>query len=159
MKSCYLITALTTLAFGSTASAQLAPSSDEPVDITGSMAEFEDNLATWTGNVRIVQGESILTADRIEAELNDDGDFDRIHAFGTVRYSNGKEAITGEKGVYDAVNRTITITKNVILTQGKQVMSAGAVTYWVDSGKVRFEPESGERIRGVFYTERVDDSI
>ncbi len=141
------------LSFGAGPSAaQLAASSDEPIDITGDAAEFKDNIAIWTGNVRVVQAEAILTAERLEATLNDDGEFQSIQAIGSVRYSNGKEAITGERADYDAAARTITISDNVIVTQGKQVMSAGAVTYWIDTGKVKFAPEPGKRIRGIFYT-------
>ncbi|MEM9617708.1 MAG: LptA/OstA family protein [Pseudomonadota bacterium] len=134
------------------ASAQLVSESDAPIDITGDTAEFQDNLAVWTGNVRVLQGEGILTTDRLEADLSEEGDFDNIRAIGSVRYSNGKEAITGDRALFDNIARTITITENVIVTQGKQVMSAGAVTYWVDTGKVKFLPEPGKRIRGIFYT-------
>lgn len=134
------------------AHAQLSASSEEPIDIMGDTAEFQDNLAVWTGNVRVVQGEAILTTERLEAELNDEGEFQTIRAIGAVRYSNGKEAITGERAVYNELERAITISDNVIVTQGKQVMSAGAVIYWIDSGKVKFAPEPGKRIRGIFYT-------
>jgi len=135
------------------ASAQLMPSgSKEPVDITGDTAEFQDQEAVWTGNVRVVQGEAILTAERLNAAFNDDGGFKTITAVGQVRYSNGKEAITGGRAVYDDATRTITITEDVIVTQGKQVMSAGKIVYWVDTGKVLFTPEAGKRIRGLFFT-------
>lgn len=136
------------------AQAQLVAASDEPVDITGDTAEFQDNIAIWTGNVRVLQGEAILTAKKLEATLNDDGNFEKIKAIGSVRYSNGKEAITGDFATYNATDRTITLTDNVILTQGKQVMAAGSVTYWVETGRVKFNPERGKRIRGIFYTEQ-----
>ncbi len=99
-----------------------------------------------------MQGEAILTADRLEAKLNDQRQFQSIVALGSVRYSNGQEAITGERADYDDAARTITISENVIVTQGKQVMSAGAVTYWIDTGRIKFAPEPGKRIRGIFYT-------
>ena len=73
-----------------------------------------------------------------------------------MRYSNGAEAITGRRGVYDDVARTITMTEDVLVTQGRQVMSAGKVVYWIDSGQVRFYPEEGRRIRGIFYTDDAD---
>lgn len=129
-----------------------AGESNEPIDITGDTAEFQDNNAVWTGNVRVVQGETILTSERLEAVITDEGDFETITAIGSVRYSNGKEAITGERAVFDDAARTIVITDNVIVTQGKQVMSAGKITYWVDTGKVFFTPEAGKRIRGLFFT-------
>lgn len=136
------------------AKAQLiaAGDSNEPIDITGDTAEFQDNQAVWTGNVRVVQGEAILTSERLEAQLNDDGDFETITAIGAVRYSNGKEAITGDRAVFNDAARTIVMTENVIVTQGKQVMSAGKITYWIDTGKVLFTPEPGKRIRGLFFT-------
>lgn len=135
-----------------TAHAQLASNSDAPVDVSGDTAEFSDNVAIWTGNVRVVQEESILVADRLEADISEDGDFSTITATGSVRYSNGKEAITGKRAVFDNTARTITMSENVIVTQGKQVMSAGSVVFWIDTGKVKFLPEPGQRIRGVFYT-------
>lgn len=141
------------------ASAQLIPAGDsnEPIDITGDTAEFQDNQAVWTGNVRVVQGEAILTSERLEAQLNDEGDFDTITAIGAVRYSNGKEAITGDRAVFNDAARTIVMTDNVIVTQGKQVMSAGKITYWIDTGKVLFTPEPGKRIRGLFFTGKEED--
>lgn len=153
------LTLLAFLALGATpAGAQLSTDSNAPIDITGNAAEFQDNIAVWTGDVRVVQEASVLTADRLEAELSDDGDFTSIVATGQVRYSNGKEAITGQKAVFDNQARTITISEDVIVTQGKQVMSAGAVMYWVDTGKVKFLPAPGRRIRGVFYTEDAQES-
>ncbi len=141
------------------AAAQLIAAGDstEPIDITGDTAEFENNLAVWTGNVRVVQGPAILISDRLEAVLTDEGDFETITAIGSVRYSNGEEAITGERAVFNNDARTIVMTDNVIVTQGKQVMSAGKITYWVDSGKVLFTPEAGKRIRGLFFTGKDDE--
>ncbi|GJL91081.1 LptA/OstA family protein [Hyphococcus sp.] len=145
--------------FYGAASAQLIAAGDskEPIDITGDTAEFQDNNAVWTGNVRVVQGETILTSERLEAVITDEGDFETITAIGSVRYSNGKEAITGERAVFNDAARTIVITDNVIVTQGKQVMSAGKITYWVDTGKVFFTPEAGKRIRGLFFTGKDDE--
>lgn len=134
------------------AQAQLAPAlSEGPVDITGDRLEVIDDVATWTGNVRAVQGEAILSADRLIANRSADGDFDQLTAEGSVRYSNGKEAITGKVGVYDAAARTITISQDVVVTQGEQVMTGGELVYWIDTGKILFTAPSGRRIRGIFY--------
>lgn len=150
---------ITLLAFASTtATAQLAANSNAPIDITGDTAEFKEQEAEWTGNVRVVQEEAILTTKRLLARLDEEGGFESITAIGDVRYSNGKEAITGERGVYLEDERTITISENVVVTQGKQVLTAGRVIYWVDTGKVRFIPKEGNRIRGIFYTNADDQS-
>lgn len=141
------------------AGAQLIQDSDAPIDITGDSLELIDNIATWKGNVRAVQGEAILTADRLVATLDDEGGFTEIQALGTVRYSNGKEAITGETALYDAKGRSITISENVVVTQGKTVMTGGALVYWIDTGRIRFTAPGGERIRGIFHTKTVNATL
>ncbi|MFN0023349.1 MAG: LptA/OstA family protein [Parvularculaceae bacterium] len=134
------------------AMAQLAPAdSSAPIDITGDRLEVENDIATFLGNVRAVQGEAILTAERLVADLDDKGSFTKIRAVGTVRYSNGKEAITGVRAVFDDLARTITITENVVVTQGEQVMTGGELVYWVDTGRILFTASEGKRIRGIFY--------
>jgi lipopolysaccharide export system protein LptA len=140
------------------ANAQLAPQvSDAPIDITGDRLEVVDDVATWVGNVRAVQGEAILTAEKLVADLDEDGAFKKIRAVGTVRYSNGKDAIAGKVGVYDAEKRTITISEDVVVTQGEQVMTGGKLIYWVDTGRLLFTAPSGRRIRGIFYAKRGDE--
>lgn len=134
------------------AAAQLAKiDSDEPIDITGDRLEVENEVATFIGNVRAVQGPAILTAERLVADLDDKGAFTKIHAVGTVRYSNGEEAITGARAVFDDVNRTVTISENVVVTQGDQVMTGGELVYWIDTGRILFTAPAGKRIRGIFY--------
>lgn len=151
----YIITAAL---FAAPAGAQLAPAvSDAPIDITGDRLEVVDDVATWVGNVRAVQGEAILTAEKLVADLDDAGAFKRIRAVGTVRYSNGKEAIAGKVGVYDAEKRTITISEDVVVTQGEQVMTGGTLVYWVDTGRLLFTAPSGRRIRGIFYAKQGDE--
>lgn len=143
----------------SAAHAQLIPDSDAPIDITGESLEIIDDVATWTGDVRAVQGEAILTADKIIAILDDEGDYSTIRAVGGVRYSNGKEAITGENALYDAEARAITITDNVVVTQGRTVMTGGALVYWIDTGRIAFTAPDGKRIRGIFYAKSLDASL
>lgn len=140
------------LGFSAGASAQLIADSDQPIDITGDSLELVDDIATWSGNVRALQGEAILTADRLVATLDGDGAFTTITALGGVRYSNGKEAVAGERAVYDATQRSITISENVVVTQGETVMTGGVLVYWVDTGRISFKAPSGQRIRGIFHS-------
>ena len=76
-----------------------------------------------------------------------------------LRYYNGKEAITGETALYDAGARAITMSDNVVVTQGKTVMTGGALVYWLDSGRIRFTAPGGERIRGIFHTKSVNTKL
>ncbi len=151
MKAAGAMAAAAVLMAGS-ASAQLAAAdSDAPIDITGDRLEVENDVATFIGDVRAVQGPAILTAERLVADLDDKGSFTKIRAMGAVRYSNGKEAITGARALFDDVARTITISENVVVTQGEQVMTGGELVYWIDTGKILFTAPAGKRIRGIFY--------
>jgi lipopolysaccharide export system protein LptA len=147
------------LLFPLPAASQLIANSNEPIDITGDSLELVEDVATWKGNVRAIQGEAIMTADELVATLGADGGFKSLQAVGAVRYSNGKEAITGKTAVYDAVARSITISENVVITQGKTVMTGGALIYWVDSGRIRFTAPGGARIRGIFHTNSLDTKL
>ncbi|MEX0646053.1 MAG: LptA/OstA family protein [Parvularculaceae bacterium] len=158
-----MIKALATLVaaalFPLPAASQLIADSNEPIDITGDTLELVEDVATWKGNVRAIQGVAILAADQLIATLGEDGGFKTLQAAGAVRYSNGKEAITGKTAVYDAEARSITISENVVITQGKTVMTGGALIYWVDSGRIRFTAPGGARIRGIFHTNSLDTKL
>ncbi|HXI86280.1 MAG TPA: LptA/OstA family protein [Parvularculaceae bacterium] len=146
-------------AAASPAAAQLVADADQPVDITGDSLEIVNKIATWTGNVRAVQGDAILTAKKLVATLGENGGFTTIQAVGEVRYSNGKEAIAGDTAVYDAVARSITVSQNVIVTQGETVMTGGAIVYWLDTGRIRFTAPQGSRIRGIFHTKSASSPL
>lgn len=152
MKTFIFTIAAAAAAAGPTAvRAQLVAGSDEPIDITGESLELVDDVATWTGKVRAVQGEAILTSERLVATIGEDGGFSSIRAVGNIRYFNGKEAITGGSALYDAGARAITVSENVVVTQGKTVMTGGALVYWLDTGRINFTAPGGQRIRGIFH--------
>ncbi len=126
-----------------------------PVYVSSDHFEGTEKQGHWRGNVRIVQGKSILVADEIIGALDTGGGIEKITAIGHVRYSDGEQAISGNRGIYDEKARTLTMTENVIVTQGRNVFTAGNAIYWVDTGRVMFSPAEGERVRGVFYTDQV----
>lgn len=154
-----IVTILLTSVFANSgANAQLVATSDEPLDITSERLERVEEVTTWTGNVQVVQGEALLTTDKLVIFSSNESSVDEIHARGDVRYSNGSETISGDEAVYDEQDRSLTMTGRVVVTQGKQIMRGGKLVYWVDTGKIRFTAPEGRRIRGLFYTKSVEDS-
>lgn len=132
------------------AAAQLVSNSEEPIDIFGDKVEVVDQVVTLLGNARAVQGEGILSADRIVAKLDENRNPKTIECQQNVRYSNGKEAVAGDSALYDDAERTITFTGNVVVTQGENVITGGVLVYWVDTGRINLTPAQGKRIRGYF---------
>lgn len=102
----------------STAFAQRIGVGDEPIYVSSEWAEASENQFIWEQNVRIIQGKAILTADRIVGTLTGKGEISEIVATGKVRYSDGTQAITGKTGTYNEKERSLTISGEVIVTQG-----------------------------------------
>ncbi|MEO1015380.1 MAG: lipopolysaccharide transport periplasmic protein LptA [Pseudomonadota bacterium] len=138
------------------AAAQLAADSDLPLDITSDRLESEEKVATWIGEVRVVQGDSILTSDRLVITQSEGGGVEEIRAIGNVRYATAKEAIKGDIAVYSETTRSIRMTGDVVVTQGEQILTGEDLTYWVDTGRVIFAAKKGERVRGVFQTKAIE---
>ncbi|MEL6507372.1 MAG: LptA/OstA family protein, partial [Pseudomonadota bacterium] len=122
---------------------------NEAIYVSSEFAEATEAQFIWEENVRIVQGKAILTADKVVGTLTGKGDISEIIATGKVRYSDGTQAITGDRGTYNETARTLTIVGDVILTQGENVFTAGEAVYWIDTGRVRFRPKPGKRVRGL----------
>ncbi|MEQ1929633.1 MAG: LptA/OstA family protein [Parvularculaceae bacterium] len=148
-----IIAAAAALAFcAGGAAAQLELDSEQPIDVQGDSGETVDDLMTLTGNVSVVQGESMLRSDKLVAQMGGESNFETIEVTGSVRYWNGKEAIASDTAFYDSAARTITFTDNVVITQGETVISGGALVYWLDSGRIKLTSPGGGRIRGIFHT-------
>ncbi|MEO0851284.1 MAG: LptA/OstA family protein [Pseudomonadota bacterium] len=150
----FAVSALTAMLF--TGLSGLAPAhaqrigvGDEPIYVSSEFAEATEAQFIWEENVRIVQGKAILTADKVVGTLTGSGDISEIVATGKVRYSDGTQAITGARGTYNETARSLTIVGDVILTQGENVFTAGEAVYWIDTGRVRFRPKPGKRVRGL----------
>ncbi len=138
------------------AAAQLEADSDLPLDITSERLESREKVATWIGEVRVVQGESILTSDRLVIVQDDEGGVKEIRAVGEVRYATANEAISGAEAIYTEATRSIRMIGDVVVTQGEQILTGDDLTYWVDTGRVIFAAQKGKRVRGVFQTKALE---
>jgi len=151
------LAALITLFFGLllpvTAQAQLARDSEAPLDVSSDFFESIEgqDYLTWTGNVHAVQGDVVLTTPRLVLYQNEDGAVTRVEATGGVRYSTPAEKISGKKMVYMAKDDIITVTGNVVVIQGDQVMSGEKLVYNLTTGSLRFSGAGNKRVRGIFF--------
>lgn len=130
-------------------------SGDAPIDVAAGRCEvFEaDDIIECTGDVRITQGDALLSADRVKIFGAGDGEgFKRIEGEGQVRYASGDNALSGQRAVYDGPNTTITVVGDVLVLQGDQVMSGGKLVYNTTTKAMVFTPGPDGRVRGVFNT-------
>ncbi|HZZ89325.1 MAG TPA: LptA/OstA family protein [Caulobacteraceae bacterium] len=158
---------------GVCAQAQIAPSSNGPIDITADNGTLVNSTceATWSGAAEALQGNSRLRADVIRAFLKkkpptsanqtanqtDCGSTERIEADGNVFYVTPDQVAHGDHAVYLADSDQIILTGNVIVVQNnKNVVRGDKMTIQVSTRHVTIDSAARGRgtpgrVRGVFY--------
>jgi lipopolysaccharide export system protein LptA len=138
---------------------------DQPVQIDAKSLEVHDKskIATFTGNVKVVQGDTTMTCDTLVVfygqEIGLGGDkpvinasasvvpdtqsIRRIEAHGNVTVVSKDQSATGDLGVYDLLKKTITLSGNVVVSQGKNVIHGGVVIVDTVTGNAHVEPALG----------------
>lgn len=141
----------------------------DPIKIEATTLEVRDRekIAIFTGNVFVQQGETELrcrqltvhyegTATAVRAK---DGpgvssqQIRRLVAVGGVIVTSKDQRATGETGIYDAKANTVTLTGNVVLTQGPNVMRGQRLVTDLTTGLSRLDAEtktSPGRVQGLF---------
>tara|TARA_R110000868_G_scaffold6550_3_gene37029 strand:+ start:16230 stop:16778 length:549 start_codon:yes stop_codon:yes gene_type:complete len=140
------------------AEAQIGDSS-QPLDTIADRIENLDSegITVLNGHVDITQGESRLMADRVELIWTEPvagrrGDIERVIATGSVRYFSPTQNATGDRGVYDMATDTITLTGDVVITQGENVITTTRFVSNLTSGDSNFGEEgNGAPVRAVIY--------
>ena len=168
------------LAWGA-ADAQIAPGNG-PIDVTADQLEMVDaqHLAIWKGNVEAVQNGNRLVSDVMNVYFSgkgassakpapkpaggaasvgqDWGAVRQLVADGHVFFVSTTQTARGNHAVYDVVPDTITMTGDVVVVQGDNVIKGDKLVIQVKTGHAdvisnttgRSKPE---RVRGVFYNQ------
>lgn len=97
----------------------LSDDSDKPINISAQtqQADFNAETITYTGEVRIQQGDLFLRADKVMAEAPD-SKLVRVTASGDVVITSQDATARAPLAVYDVAGRSIRLTGAVVLTQG-----------------------------------------
>ena len=129
--------------------------SKAPIEITSDSLEVQQaqNLAVFSGDVEAGQGTLRLTADRVEVTYAEQsggnaetGAIRNLQAEGNVFISNGAETAQGSHARYDVESGLITMTGNVVLTQGENVISGETLTINLNEGQGKVEG----RVKSIF---------
>lgn len=148
-----------------------SPDTDKPFEISADSLEVQqdENIATFAGNVDARQGNMRLKADRLMVHYRGDKSgeastsaISRIDASGSVFIASGRETAQGEAGVYDVENGLVTLTRNVVLTRGENVIRGDRLVLNLVTGQTRVEggadaTRPGQRVRGLFVPRRSTD--
>ena len=120
-----------------------------PVEITadGLTVDQDSRSAVFAGNVVIGQGDLRIAAARVEVIYSSDsGDIARLNASGGVTFVTATEAAESASAAYDLTTGQLTLTGEVLLTQGPNALSTDRMIVNLSDGTARMEG----RVRTVF---------
>src|ERR1700694_5990604 len=138
---------------------------DQPVQIEAASLEVRDKnkMATFSGDVQVVQGDTTMKCQKLvvfygqeigiapSAAAAPDAkpagptqpksaqNLPRIEARGGVTVVTKDQNASGDLGVYDLVSKTITLTGNVVVSQGQNVIHGERVVVDTVTGNARVE--------------------
>jgi lipopolysaccharide export system protein LptA len=124
--------------------------SGQPVAYGGDSGEYTPNGFALRGRAEITQGGNRLRADSINATTVNNS-LSRVEASGNVYFVTPDQSSRGDRAVYTLANGEVVLTGDVILTQGKNVLTGGRLVYNVRTQTARMDSAGGGRIQGVFY--------
>jgi lipopolysaccharide export system protein LptA len=174
------------LAAGAGAAQQPAPSSGmasitanrgQPVQIESTTLEVRDKsrIATFMGNVKMTQGDTIVQAKTLIVYYEDNSapsptpaanakagpgiagpgggqqQIKRMEAKGNVIITQKEQTASGDSGLFDVKANTVTLIGNVVVTQGQNVLNGERMVVNLDTGVTRVESSGKAPVRGLVY--------
>lgn len=121
-----------------------------PIDIDAARLDVDHahGKATFSGNVRVVQGTLTLTAETLTATYgaNGQGDIEEMVASGGVmlmRKGTVEERASGSKAIYDPKKQTLTLTGAVALQRGPSTLAGDKLVYDIANGNAKVTNSNG----------------
>jgi lipopolysaccharide export system protein LptA len=140
-----------------------AENKDAPVQIEAATLEVHDKskTATFSGNVQVVQGDTTMKCRSLVVVYGQEvglgeataqasnatnvksprgaQNIRRIEARGAVTVITKDQSASGDLGIYDLKTKTITLSGNVVVSQGQNVIHGERVVVDTETGNARVE--------------------
>jgi lipopolysaccharide export system protein LptA len=139
-----------------------AQNRDQPVKIDAGQLEVrdKDKVATFSGGVKVVQGDTTMRAKTLAVFYDGEGStanaltaakpgpagqqrIKRLEAKGGVKVCQDEQVATGDTGVFDMQANTVTLFGNVVLSKGMNVLKGEKLTVNLGSGEAKIEGGKG----------------
>jgi lipopolysaccharide export system protein LptA len=130
---------------------------NQPVRIEAASLEVrdKDKVATFQGNVKVVQGDTVMRCKTLVVFYESQGpagsmksaapgpggrqQISRLEARGGVVVTQKDQTATGETGIFDMRANTVTLSGNVVVSQGNNVMRGERLVVDLTTGISRVE--------------------
>lgn len=144
---------------------------DKPIQIDALSLEMrdKDKAATFSGNVKVVQGDTTMRAQTLVVFYDEDpnapksatmksakpgpggsSSIRRLEAKGGVSVTQKDQTVTGQTGIFDMRANTVTMLGGVVLTKDKNVLRGDRLIVDMTTGVSRVESTGGRGVQGMF---------
>jgi lipopolysaccharide export system protein LptA len=153
-----------------------AQNRDQPVKIDASQLEVrdKDKVATFSGGVKVVQGDTTMRAKSLAVFYDGEGStantltaakpgpsgqqrIKRLEAKGGVKVCQDEQVATGDTGIFDMQSNTVTLLGNVVLTKGMNVLKGEKLTVNLGSGAAKIEGGNGGGVSALLLPSTIQD--
>ena len=132
------------------------------------VADLEANRAKFSGNVRVTQGNIVLTADMLQIYYRknskyqkdtviDKGSIDKLEAVGNVKIQFGDENASASAEVmeYVAASDELALSgRNSTVVRGDSTISGAKLIFYRSGGWIRADGDGTEKVKVVFSTKK-----
>jgi lipopolysaccharide export system protein LptA len=135
-----------------------AQNRDQPVKIDAAQLEVRDKekIATFSGNVRVVQGDTTLRSKTLAVFYDGDGSaantltaaqpgpggqqrIRQLEAKGGVKVCQNDQIVTGNEATFDMKANTVTLKGSVVLTKEQNILKGESLIVDLTTGAAKIE--------------------
>ena len=119
----------------------IATDNSEPMQFSSErlILNQEDNLAELFDKVKIIQGNSVLSADYIKAIFSENGNkLEKIFAEYNVELKSDGDVVRAENAIYSLKDNAISLVGNAHLIQGSNKILADKIFIDTETGLIKF---------------------
>jgi lipopolysaccharide export system protein LptA len=150
-----------------------AQNRDQPVKIDAAQLEVrdKDKVATFSGNVRVVQGDTMMRSKTLAVFYDGEGagkaltaakpgpggqqKIRRLEAKGGVKVCQNDQVATGDTGIFDMQANTVMLVGNVVLTKEPNVLRGERLTVNLETGVSKIE---GGKVQALIFPKSIEDT-
>lgn len=152
----------------------LSANSGQPVKIESTSLEVRDKsrMATFTGNVKMTQGDNTVKCKVLVVYYEDSSaapspgtksgpavaspgggkqQIKRMECKGDAIITQKDQTASGENGVFEVKANTLTMTGNVVVTQGQNILNGDKMVIDLTTGVTKVESSGKGPVRGLVF--------
>ena len=141
-------------------------SKGDPIRITADklVTDNAERSAQFTGNVKAVQGDTVITADRLTifyksggaSSATPSGDsIEKLEAHGKVRIEFDNRVAVSNQAVYIIAERKLVLSgPGSKVISGQDEVSGSKITFFRDDGRVSLEGDDQNRVNAIIHSDQ-----